>query len=221
MLYCQKIKSGEKMEPVETAMKIGVLVFAVVIHEVAHGWVAYKLGDPTAKDMGRLTLNPLPHIDPFMSVLLPAFLIFSGSPFVIGGAKPVPINPAYFRNNKKDVMLVSLAGPASNLIMAFIGIGLFIAAAKIEFLRTPGTFMLLQYLILINIVLAVFNLIPIPPLDGSKIVMGLLPDEAAYNYARIEPFGMMIIIVLLMMGFFRAVLIPVLIGVQKILNFFI
>jgi Zn-dependent protease len=206
------------MNIVDIIMQIAVLVFAVIVHEVAHGWVAYKLGDPTAKKAGRLTLNPLPHIDPFMSVLLPAFLIFSGSPFVIGGAKPVPVNPAYFKNHKKDVVMVSFAGPGSNIALALIGIGLFVLAAKVEFLRNPGFFRLLQYLIFINVVLAIFNLLPVPPLDGSNILMGLLPDEAAYNYSKLAPYGFVIIIVLLMLDVFDKILMPVLVGIQKLLN---
>jgi Zn-dependent protease len=209
------------MNIVDIIMQITVLVFAVIIHEVSHGYVAYMLGDPTAKDAGRLTLNPVPHIDPFMSVLLPAFLIFSGSPFVIGGAKPVPINPAYFKHHKKDVMLVSFAGPGSNLILAILGVGLFVLAAKVPFLRNPGVFRLLQYLILINVVLAIFNLIPVPPLDGSNILMSLLPDEAAYNYAKLAPFGFLIIVVMLIFNVFNAILTPVLMAIQNLLNFLI
>lgn len=209
------------MNVVDIIMQIAVLVFAVIIHEVAHGYVAFRLGDPTAKRAGRLTLNPIPHIDPFMSVLLPAFLIFSGSPFVIGGAKPVPINPAYFANHKKDVMLVSLAGPASNVALAVIGIVLFVVSVKVEFLRNPGILSLMKYMILINTVLAVFNLLPIPPLDGSNVLMGLLPDEAAYNFQKIAPYGFLIIIVLLVMNVFDMILTPVLIGIQKLLNFLI
>jgi Zn-dependent protease len=209
------------MDIINVIMQITVLVFAVIIHEVSHGYVAYRLGDPTAKLAGRLTLNPLPHIDPFMSVILPAFLVISGSPFVIGGAKPVPINPMYFKKHRRDVMLVSLAGPGSNIILAIIGIVLFVAAAKVSFLRTPGLFRILQYIIIIDVVLAVFNLLPIPPLDGSKILMGLLPEEAADNYAKIAPYGMLIIIVLLVMNVFSMILMPVLAGLEKLLNFLV
>ena len=209
------------MNIVDIIMQVAVLVFAVIIHEVSHGYVAYRLGDPTARDAGRLTLNPIPHIDPFMSILLPAFLIFSGSPFVIGGAKPVPINPAYFKNHKKDVLLVSIAGPGSNIILAIIGIGLFVLAAKVPFLRNPGVFRLFQYMIIINTVLAVFNLLPVPPLDGSNILMSLLPDEAAYNFAKLAPFGFLIIIVMLMFNVFELILNPVLMAIQKLLNFLI
>jgi len=209
------------MDIVDIIMQITVLVFAVIIHEVSHGYVAYRLGDPTAKDAGRLTLNPIPHIDPFMSILLPAFLIFSGSPFVIGGAKPVPINPMYFKNHKKDVMLVSIAGPGSNIILAVIGIAFFVVAAKVPFLRNQGVFRFFQYFILINTVLAVFNLLPVPPLDGSNILMSLLPDEAAYNFAKLAPFGFVIIIIMLMFNVFGIILNPVLMGIQKLLNFLI
>ncbi len=141
------------------------LVFSVILHEVAHGWVAGKLGDPTATRLGRITLNPIPHIDPVMTLLLPALLIMSGSPIVFGGAKPVPVDPRYFRNPKKGMTLVAIAGPATNFALAIICYLLFTMISGIEV--TPGTYgspiMLigswLVYGMLINVVLAVFNLI--------------------------------------------------------------
>ncbi len=202
-------------------IQITVLLFAVIVHEVSHGYVAWRLGDPTAKYAGRLTMNPLPHIDPFMSILLPAFLIFSGAPFIIGGAKPVPINPAYFKNHKKDIMLVSFAGPASNILMAAVSLVFFAVFVKVDIIRQlggGGLSMLLQYSILINTILAVFNLIPIPPLDGSKILMGFLPEEAARKYASIGPYGMFIIIILLMLNILQMILMPVFFVLQKILE---
>ncbi|HDT15532.1 MAG TPA: site-2 protease family protein [Firmicutes bacterium] len=200
-------------------IQIAVLIFAVIVHEICHGYVAYKLGDPTAKNAGRLTFNPLPHIDPFMSILLPAFLIFSGAPFIIGGAKPVPVNPAYFADHRKGMMMVSAAGSGSNFALAAISIGLLKLVAGIPALISPGLVYILQYMIIINVVLAVFNLLPIPPLDGSKILTGFLPDRAVYTYQKIEPYGMWIIIILLMFGILRMILMPVFYLLQQIMNF--
>lgn len=149
-----------------------IFLIAVVIHEYAHGWVAYKLGDTTAKNAGRLTLNPLAHIDPIGTVILPLMLVLTGSPIVVGWAKPVPINFSLLRRPKQDMLWVSIAGIAANILMAFV----------LSLLLRMGLFPLnsygwifLNYGILINLVLAVFNAIPVPPLDGSKIVLGLLP----------------------------------------------
>ncbi|MCX8094356.1 MAG: site-2 protease family protein [Candidatus Goldbacteria bacterium] len=202
-------------------MQIAVLVFAVVVHEVSHGYVSYLLGDPTAKEQGRLTFNPISHLDPFMSVILPAFLIFSGSPFVIGGAKPVPINPLFYKNYKRGLMLVSIAGPGSNFLLAAITIGLLAISVRIPFINIqnmPGLFLFIKYMIIINVILCVFNLIPIPPLDGSKIVMALLPDDMAMRYESISPFGIFIIIILLMMNILDLIFRPVFIFLQYIIN---
>ncbi len=200
-------------------IQITVLVFAVIVHEVAHGYVAYKLGDPTAKYSGRLTLNPLPHIDPFMSIILPALMIFSGMPFIIGGAKPVPVNPVYFQDHKRDVMLVSAAGPLSNILLAIISALLLKFLFSFEILRSDGLSLVLGYSILINIILAAFNLIPIPPLDGSKILMGFLPDELAYKFARLEPYGIFIILFLMMAGILQIFLYPVFYLLQNLIKF--
>ncbi len=202
-------------------MQISVLVFAVVVHEVSHGYVSYLLGDPTAKEQGRLTFNPVSHIDPFMSVILPAFLIFSGSPFVIGGAKPVPVNPMYYKNHKRDLMLVSIAGPGSNFLLAALSIGLLAIAVRIPFINIynmQGFFLFIKYMIIINVILCVFNLIPVPPLDGSKILMAFLPDELAYKYESIAPFGIFIIIILLMLNILQMIFSPVFIFLQYIIN---
>ncbi len=202
-------------------MQIAVLVFAVVVHEVSHGYVSYLLGDPTAKEQGRLTFNPLSHLDPFMSVILPAFLIFSGSPFVIGGAKPVPVNPLFYKNHKRDLMLVSIAGPGSNFLLAAITVGLLAAAVRIPFIdiqKMPGLFLFIKYMIIINVILCVFNLIPVPPLDGSKIVMALLPDDMAMKYESISPFGIFIIIGLLMLNILDLIFRPVFIFLQYVIN---
>ncbi|MFH1667952.1 MAG: site-2 protease family protein [Candidatus Komeilibacteria bacterium] len=165
-------------------IKILSILYAVVIHEFSHAYVAFKQGDLTAKMNKRLTLNPIPHMDMFGTVLLPAMLILSGSPLVLGWAKPVPVNPLNFKNKKWGNTLVSLAGPASNLISALV----FVAVLKIIFvlqLVSVDNYLIvfLSYLIIINIVLFVFNLIPIPPLDGSHFLFDILP--AKYDSVKV------------------------------------
>ncbi len=197
------------MDIINILMQVAVLIFAVIIHEVAHGFVAYKLGDPTAKFAGRLTLNPIPHIDPVWSILIPGFLILSGSSFIIGGAKPVPINPAYFKKHKRDVMIVSASGPASNLLLMLLSVLFLKITLMVPGLRQMmGLNLFLSVSILINFILAIFNLIPVPPLDGSKILMGLLPDEWAYRYERLGMMGLLIVVVLIMTGGLRLILYP-------------
>ncbi|HNZ30394.1 MAG: Peptidase family M50 [Candidatus Aerophobetes bacterium ADurb.Bin490] len=202
----------------EILLQISVLVFSVVVHEVAHGFAANKLGDPTAKDEGRLTLNPIPHIDPFMSVILPLMLIFTGSPFVIGGAKPVPVNPMYFRDHKKGMMITSLAGPASNILLAVIFAVILKMTSVIPVLGSQGLVMFLSYGILLNVMLAAFNLIPIPPLDGSKVLMGVMPDRMMYSYMKLEPYGMFIIIALLAFGVLNMILGPIYYTIMKLIQ---
>ena len=182
---------------------IALILFpAVILHEYAHGWVAYRLGDPTAKLAGRLTLNPLKHIDPVGTVILPAFLFLMRSHFFIGWAKPVPVNFMNLRHPKRDMMLVGLAGPATNVGLAFI------ASALLK--SHPSVFMifLLEQILLINLMLAVFNLMPIPPLDGSRVVMGLLPSRWATAYSQLEGYGMLIVILLLSLGIFENSIVP-------------
>jgi Zn-dependent protease len=171
-------------------------MIVMTVHEFAHGWVAYKLGDSTAKDSGRLTLNPLAHIDPVGTVLLPLILFIStNGRFVFGAAKPVPINYRALNNPKRDIIWIGASGPAANFLFAFLSSLVYRFIPVAEF----GRF-LLENLIVINVVLGVFNLIPIPPLDGSRIVMGLLPGKLAYRYAMIERYGFFIIMALI---FFR------------------
>ena len=168
---------------------------AVVIHEFAHGWCAYKLGDPTAKHAGRLTLNPLAHIDPFGTILLPMMLIFSGSFFIIGYPKPVPVN---FRNlgNRKNIALVGLSGPLSNFILATIT-SIVIKSGMFD----PNTTKNLISFLILNLMLGVFNLMPIPPLDGSRILIGLLPKNMAYRFASFEKYSSIILIALIALSF--------------------
>lgn len=168
-----------------------VFIYSIIIHEIAHGLVAERLGDPTAKHRGRLTLNPLSHIDPLMSIFLPLFMLLSNFHFVIGAAKPVPIDSFNLRSPKKDMGLIGLAGPAANLLLALL--------FGILYIVIPSSFLskLLPIVAFQNIFLAVFNLIPIPPLDGSRVLSALLPEKYAEALASIEKLGMFVIIFLL------------------------
>ncbi len=200
------------------------LLVAVILHEVAHGWVAEKMGDPTARQAGRITLNPIRHIDPFMTILLPALLIISGSPIVFGGAKPVPINPYYFRNPRKGMVWVAIAGPLTNMVLAVISYLLFVTLYSASANSGAGAINplthipmiplilinILTYSIIINVILAIFNLLPIPPLDGGRIAVGLLPDQLAKPLARLEPYGLIIVVILLVSGILQGLLGPVL-----------
>lgn len=179
-----------------------VLIFSAILHEIAHGLVADRLGDPTARLLGRLTLDPRPHIDPIMSLLLPLMLLISGSPIILGGAKPVPVDPFNLKDGRKDLALVSLAGPLTNICIAIIGALLFHLSFTIlatDQATAGGLFILrlLKTIVSINILLAVFNLIPIPPLDGSKIFSLILPEKTAATYLSIGSLGAGLLLFLL------------------------
>lgn len=196
------------------------LLFAIIFHEIAHGWVANRLGDPTAKQMGRLTINPIVHIDIFGTIIMPIILlIFSHGNFSFGYAKPVPVNPFNLRNPKRDMAIVSFAGPATNIILAAISILIVIIIAALQLSTLLPQFLaskllipvsqMLSFSATINIFLAAFNLIPIPPLDGGRVLIGLLPDRYAYSFSKIEPYGFMIVFALIILGITDYFVIPV------------
>ena len=193
-------------------IQLPTILFAVTLHEVAHGYMAYRLGDPTAYNEGRLSLNPLKHLDPLGVVAF--FLVH------IGWAKPVPVNPAYFRNPRKDMLMVALAGPVTNLLLAFCSVILLRLLDILSFLPDlvwqplEGIF---YYSVYINVALAVFNLFPIPPLDGSKVLMGVLPEDVAYQYSKLEPFGFVILMFLLYTGVLSRYLWPISLAVRQFL----
>ena len=180
------------------------VLFSITLHEAAHAWVANRCGDVTAKALGRLSINPLKHIDPVGTVLVPIFVaVLSGFQFIFGWAKPVPINWNQLRKPRRDMALVAAAGPVANILMALM----WAACAKLGSMLGPDTSMIALYLrltgeagILINLVLCFLNLIPVPPLDGGRILTSLLPPKLALHYSRLEPFGFLIIIVLLFTG---------------------
>ncbi|BBF66540.1 site-2 protease family protein [Acidithiobacillus sp. 'AMD consortium'] len=197
------------------------VLFAITVHEVAHGWIAWKRGDPTAMLMGRLTLNPIKHIDPFGTILLPGILLLFHSPFLFGYAKPVPVNFGGLKDPKRDMVLVAIAGPAANLLMAFLWtlvlwLGGHLPGA-LAYLDEPMQLMG-KAGILINVILIIFNLIPIPPLDGGRVAVGLLPPSASIALSRIEPYGFIILIVLLFTGVLWSVLGPLFLMMS---NFFL
>lgn len=175
--------------------EIVVFIFSIVIHEVSHGFVAERLGDPTARVMGRLTLNPLKHLDPFGSVILPGLMILLNTGFVFGWAKPVPFDPRNLRNPKTDAGKIALAGPISNLLIAFV------FSIALRFVSGP-IFLLFQAVIIINILLAVFNLVPIPPLDGSKILYAILPDKEVVHKVMfgLEQYGFILLLLFILGG---------------------
>lgn len=194
-----------------------VLIFSIILHELAHGAIAFLFGDPTAKQAGRLTLNPIPHIDILGSILLPAMFFISGSPIMIGWAKPVPVDPRYFKNPIQDMMWVGLSGPLTNISIAVI-CSLLLRGFAPVYNPTQFWMTIIIYILIIsikiNLILAIFNLIPIPPLDGSRVLIFFVPNHAKDFLERLEPFGFLIIFLLAYMNFldpiFRLFLEPLL-----------
>lgn len=198
---------------------VNILAFIIAIsgHEFAHAWAAHKAGDNTAKNQGRLTLNPVAHVDPLGSIILPLFLIFSGAPFVFGWAKPVQINPNNFKDRREDEYWVSLAGPLSNFIQAFVvavGCGILF---KLSLLSGHGlVFSFLNQLVLINIVLGTFNLIPIPPLDGFSVLKFMLPESMERSLNAFEPMGGFILLFLIMSNNLFSIIRPAIIKIYSV-----
>jgi len=182
---------------------LAALLVCIIPHEVAHGYIAWRMGDPTAKAAGRLTLNPLPHIDPIGSVLLPMTMlvlnVVTGFGLIFGWAKPVPVNPYLFRDPERGMLWVSLAGPGTNFAMALVAAGL--GRGLIALGLTAGwPLFFLAYVVLLSLVLALFNLVPVPPLDGSRVLAYFLPPQWRRSMAQLEPYGMFIVMALLFLG---------------------
>lgn len=209
-------------------IQLFVLLFAITVHEAAHGWAASKFGDDTARSMGRVTLNPIAHIDPFGTVLLPLLLVIMRAP-VFGWAKPVPVNPFNLRNPRRDNLWISAAGPMANILTAAVSLFAIVlikllspgaSTFLMNFLTGRGGFsggihplggltIIFFYSALINSYLVVFNLIPVPPLDGSGVLMGLLSEEAAQKYDRLRPYGFLIVIGLIYLGVLSLIIRPI------------
>jgi Zn-dependent protease len=220
-------------------IQLAVFAVAISVHESAHAWTAYKFGDPTAKNLGRVTLNPIPHIDPIGTIIFPLMLVLMNlvgmNAPIFGWAKPVPVNPYNFRNPRRDDMIVSAAGPGSNFLLVVLGVASYLGLKSIGVVHPvsllsfevyeTGVFpiaiaylmMIFGVFVLINIILLVFNLIPIPPLDGSHILEGVLRGEALEYYEKIKPYGFLILLGILYFGFFEFIIQPIFSLVEKIL----
>ena len=202
------------------AVAVLPLIFAITVHEAAHGWVAKRLGDPTAQRLGRLTLNPIKHIDPVGTLLVPGLLLAVGG-FIFGWAKPVPVTWENLRNPKRDMAIVAVAGPGANLIMALLWaliakLGTLLPES-LSWAATPLVYMG-QFGIVINAVLMVLNLLPVPPLDGGRVAVGLLPNRIGLQLARIEPFGFFVLLALLATGVLGRIIGPPVNLVQNVVS---
>ena len=197
------------------------LLFAITVHEAAHGYAARRLGDRTAQMLGRLTLNPIKHIDPVGTLLVPMLLLMSGAGFIFGWAKPVPVSPRNFKNPGKDMAIVAAAGPASNLVMAlFWAVIMRLVAGPLSGIGNLAEpiFLMAQFGLVINALLAVLNMLPIPPLDGGRVAVGLLPPKASMGLAKVEPYGMWILVGLMVSGLLSPILWPGISLVTKLIT---
>jgi Zn-dependent protease len=223
------------MSIITIVISLFVLLFAITVHEASHGWVAKRMGDPTAYNLGRVTLNPIAHIDPIGTILLPVVLVLLRFP-AFGWAKPVPVNPFNLKDYRRDNLWISAAGPVANMAVALGSLSVIVILKLLSpevnrFVKfglgalpkglhpLEGLTLILFYAVWINMYLAVFNLIPIPPLDGSGVLMGLLSHEAAQKYERIRPFGFIIVLALIYMGFLDLITKPIEIFINIILTF--
>ena len=194
------------MQPEFLALSIVVLLFSVILHEVMHGFVARMFGDLTAERAGRLTLNPIPHIDPMGTILLPGLLLLTGAPILFGWAKPVPVNPLNFSSLRKGELLVSAAGILANLGLAILAAVIYHILQALPQTFPPIIGAVLRFTVMINLILGIFNLFPIPPLDGSKILLSQLPYNLARSYERLEPYGFIILLILLVSGILQTLM---------------
>lgn len=202
-------------DPLAAALGFGVLLISLTIHEAAHAWTADRLGDPTARMLGRVSLNPLVHIDWVGTVLLPLLAMFSGL-LLIGWAKPVPVNTRNLRHPRRDFMLVAAAGPISNLLQALAAAFILRGTVATGAAPTLGVTFLTQF-VFTNLALAFFNLIPVPPLDGGNVALGLMPPRLAASYAQLRSYGFLILYVLMLTGVARAIMLPPTIFLARIL----
>lgn len=197
--------------PIYLAFSLIILLFSVIVHEVMHGLVALKFGDSTAQRAGRLTLNPIPHIDPIGTILIPAILLLSGSGILFGWAKPVPVNPLNFSNLRRGELLVSAAGILANFCLSAVAALLYHLFNS--FPETPHVVLaLIRFAVTINLILGIFNLLPIPPLDGSKILMSRLPYHLAKEYEKLDKYGFLILILIMMLPFGNGSLLQTILG---------